>query len=76
MMPRGMEGREELLISYVAALRAVWKVMIGFGPFGLVTSFTTEGSSLDRELRTEHGLVENKAMGDPKKSGGEIYGIN
>ncbi|PUU74404.1 major facilitator superfamily domain-containing protein [Tuber borchii] len=43
MMPRGMEGREELRISYVAALRAVWKAMIGFGAVGLVTSFATEG---------------------------------
>ena len=76
MMPRGMMGREELLNSYVAALRAVWKVMIGFGAVGLVTSFATEGLSLDRELRTEHGLVEKKAVGDSEKSGGEIYRIN
>ena len=76
MMSRGMEGREELLISYVAVLRAVWKAMIGFGAVGLVTSFATEGLSLDRELRTEHGLVEKKAMGGSEKSGGEIYRIN
>jgi len=38
-----------------------------------VTSFATEGLSLDRELRTEHGLVEKKAAGDSEKSGEEIY---
>jgi len=72
MMPRGMEGREELLISYAAALKVVWKAMIGFGAVGLVTSFATEGLSLDRELRTEHGLVEKKAVGDSEKSEGGV----
>ncbi|CUS12084.1 unnamed protein product [Tuber aestivum] len=72
MMPAGMEGREELLISYAAALKVVWKAMIGFGAVGLVSSFATEGLSLDRELRTEHGLMEKKAApGDSEKSGGE-----
>ncbi|KAG0640926.1 major facilitator superfamily domain-containing protein [Tuber brumale] len=70
MMPKGMEGREELLISYAAALKVVWKAMIGFGAVGLVTSFATEGLSLDRELKTEHGLVEKKAVGDSEKSSG------
>ncbi|PUU73291.1 major facilitator superfamily domain-containing protein [Tuber borchii] len=68
MMPRGTEGREELLISYAAALKMVWKVMIGFGAVGLLTSFATEGLSLDRELKTEHGLVEKKPIGDSEKS--------
>ncbi|CAZ85142.1 unnamed protein product [Tuber melanosporum] len=70
MMPKGIEGREELLISYAAALKVVWKAMIGFGVVGLVTSFATEGLSLDRELKTEHGLVEKKAVGDSEKSSG------
>ncbi|PWW75666.1 MFS general substrate transporter [Tuber magnatum] len=70
MMPAGMEGREELLSSYATALQVVWKAMIGFGAVGLVLSLATEGLSLDRELKTEHGLVEKKAAGDPEKSGG------
>ncbi|RPB04522.1 MFS general substrate transporter [Choiromyces venosus 120613-1] len=75
MMPEGMEGRRELLIAYAAALKVVWKAMIGFGAVGLVTSFATEGLSLDRELKTEHGLVEKKAVGDSEKSGGGGEGI-
>jgi len=34
MIPRGREGFEELLISYAAALRVVWKAMIGLVPLG------------------------------------------
>lgn len=68
-MPVGAPGREDLMESYAEALKVVWMAMIGFAAAGLVTSFLTEGLSLDRELNTEHGLKEKKVADLEKVKG-------
>lgn len=59
-LPKGNEQRDMLVESYAKALKPVWLAMMGFAAGGLLLSLATKKLSINRELKTEHGLREKK----------------
>lgn len=66
-MPSG-EAKDLLVKSYADALKIVWAVVCGLAFVGLLSSFATEGLSLDRDLETDQGFVGDRRSGDEEKA--------
>ncbi|KAI6091045.1 major facilitator superfamily domain-containing protein [Hypoxylon rubiginosum] len=58
-MPDGLE-KTELLQAYADSLQTVWAVMTGLSGAALIGSFFIKHISLDREHRTEQGIVRQE----------------
>lgn len=62
-MPHSLE-RQQLLMSYMAGLRAIYAVCLGLAAVSLILSLWTEALPLDRELETEQGFQHQRPLSD------------
>jgi len=62
-MEKGV-AREELMVAYADSLKVVWATMCGLAGMALVSSGFVEGYSLEREMETEQGFVNEQTVGD------------
>jgi hypothetical protein len=56
--------REELMVAYADSLKVVWATMCGLAGVALASSAFVKGYSLETEMVTEQGFVNEEMVGD------------